>query len=83
MIIIRGRGGGRGGGGSRGGGGGGRGGASKPSGGGGGSRKENDDSLGGLSRKMTYLLRHGAVKEGVPITPDGFISFPEMFKRTK
>eukprot|EP00011_Vannellida_sp_DIVA3-517-6-12_P008296 CAMPEP_0114628026 /NCGR_PEP_ID=MMETSP0168-20121206/12603_1 /TAXON_ID=95228 ORGANISM="Vannella sp., Strain DIVA3 517/6/12" /NCGR_SAMPLE_ID=MMETSP0168 /ASSEMBLY_ACC=CAM_ASM_000044 /LENGTH=229 /DNA_ID=CAMNT_0001839385 /DNA_START=44 /DNA_END=730 /DNA_ORIENTATION=- len=39
-----------------------------------GGRSKNEN----FSRKMTYLLRHGAVKEGLAIDEKGFIAVPEM-----
>ncbi|GLH12763.1 Uncharacterized protein GBIM_17452 [Gryllus bimaculatus] len=35
-----------------------------------------------LSKTLSWLLRHGAVKEGVPITEDGFISVSEILKHS-
>lgn len=32
-----------------------------------------DDATTRLSKTLTYVLRHGAEKEGIPIRPDGFI----------
>lgn len=34
-----------------------------------------------LSKKLSYLLRHGAVKEGLAIKADGFISINELLAR--
>jgi RNA:NAD 2'-phosphotransferase (TPT1/KptA family) len=36
-----------------------------------------------LSKKLSYLLRHGAVKEGLTISPDGFVSMEDMISHTK
>jgi hypothetical protein len=86
----RGEGGSRGGRGGGGGGGGegvsrGRGGGGGRRGGGRGGAGEGGEkrNLTGYSKKMSYLLRHGAINEGVPITPDGYVSFPDMIKHTK
>lgn len=32
-----------------------------------------DDSKTRLSKTLSYVLRHGAGKEGIPIRPDGFV----------
>lgn len=31
-----------------------------------------------LSKSMSYLLRHGAEKERVPIRPDGFVKVDDL-----
>jgi 2'-phosphotransferase len=63
--------GGRGGEGSRGG----RGGEGRGRGGG--------DAKVHLSKKLSYLLRHGAIKEGLPITSEGFVSMEDMVKHVR
>ena len=71
------RGGGRGGG--RGGARGGRGGGS-----GGGSSKlrglEKDSPAVRLSKTLSYILRHGAQKEGIPIRPDGYVKVDDLVR---
>ena len=32
-----------------------------------------DDHKTRLSKSLSYVLRHGAEKEGIPIRPDGFV----------
>ncbi|XP_037959890.1 putative tRNA 2'-phosphotransferase [Teleopsis dalmanni] len=36
-----------------------------------------------LSKKLSWLLRHGAAKEGLPIQPDGFLATSAIFTHTK
>ncbi|KAJ3107170.1 tRNA 2'-phosphotransferase 1 [Phlyctochytrium bullatum] len=31
-----------------------------------------------VSKAMSYVLRHGAVKEGIPIRPDGYVRFEDL-----
>ncbi|KAI5825178.1 hypothetical protein K523DRAFT_313884 [Schizophyllum commune Tattone D] len=74
------RGGGRGG--SRGGGRGGKGGGD-----GGGSSKlrglEKDSPAVRLSKTLSYILRHGAQKEGIPIRPDGYVKVDDLLANNR
>jgi len=36
-----------------------------------------------ISRAMSYVLRHGAIKEGIEITPDGWVSIPDLLDYLK
>lgn len=38
------------------------------------------DSEFRLSRTLSWLLRHGAEQEGLPIKPDGFVPVSEILK---
>ncbi|KAI9366710.1 KptA family-domain-containing protein [Zopfochytrium polystomum] len=49
-------------------------------GGGGGDR---DDPAVKFSKALSWLLRHGAVKEGVPIRPDGFVLVSDLLQHPK
>lgn len=44
------------------------------------SRKQNDVQL---SKQLSWLLRHGAQKEGITMQPDGFVSVPEILKHPR
>lgn len=52
------------------------------------TKKIANDRDVGISKTLSYLLRHAAVKEGLPIEPDGFInlcsilSYPEMKRKS-
>ncbi|XP_014478084.1 PREDICTED: tRNA 2'-phosphotransferase 1 isoform X2 [Dinoponera quadriceps] len=35
-----------------------------------------------LSKKLSYFLRHGAVKEGLTIKPNGFVPIEELLKKS-
>jgi len=52
-----------------------------------GTRREQGGGGGGdlvqLSKKLSYLLRHGAVKAGLNINKEGFVSMEEMVKHTR
>ena len=65
--------------------GGGRGGArGGRGGGGGGSSKlrglEKDSPAVRLSKTLSYILRHGAQKEGIPIRPDGYVKVDDLVR---
>lgn len=62
-------------------GGGGRGGGAR--GGGGRGDRGPESALVQLSKQLSYLLRHGAVKEGLTISSDGFVSMEDMIKHTR
>lgn len=36
-----------------------------------------------LSKSLSWILRHGAQKEGIPIRPDGYISLSVLMKHNK
>ncbi|XP_053824135.1 tRNA 2'-phosphotransferase 1 isoform X4 [Vidua chalybeata] len=40
-------------------------------------RKEEDPGVR-LSKALSYVLRHGAAAEGLPMGPDGFVEVPEL-----
>ena len=37
-----------------------------------------DDPKTRLSKSLSYVLRHGAEKEGIPIRPDGFVLVDDL-----
>ena len=37
-----------------------------------------DDPKTRLSKTLSYVLRHGAEKEGIPIRPDGFVLINDL-----
>lgn len=37
-----------------------------------------DDPKTRLSKTLSYVLRHGAEKEGLPIRPDGFVPVNDL-----
>ena len=43
--------------------------------------QNNVDKSTQLSKKLSYLLRHGAVKEGLNIEPDGYILVTELLTK--
>ncbi|EZA49394.1 tRNA 2'-phosphotransferase, partial [Ooceraea biroi] len=43
------------------------------------SQKKNDVAL---SKRLSYLLRHGAVREGLNIKPNGFVSVDELLNKS-
>ena len=53
----------------------------------GGHRPREDDPIVKISKNLSYLLRHGAVKEGLNIDKDGFVLLSEIlamdFYKTK
>lgn len=40
-----------------------------------------NDPIVKLSKALSYVLRHGAVKEGIPIQADGYVSVQDLLKR--
>ncbi|TRM65404.1 KptA family-domain-containing protein [Schizophyllum amplum] len=56
-------------------------------GGGGGSSKlrglEKDSPTVRLSKTLSYILRHGAQKEGIPIRPDGYVKVDDLMKNNR
>jgi len=38
-----------------------------------------EDPLVKMSKKLSWILRHGAVKEGIPITSDGWVKLTDIF----
>ncbi|KAJ3076749.1 tRNA 2'-phosphotransferase 1 [Podochytrium sp. JEL0797] len=36
-----------------------------------------------FSKSLSYILRHGAAKEGVPMRPDGYVSLTDLTKHKK
>ena len=44
-----------------------------------GRNRKPDDPIVATSKKLSWLLRHGAVKEGIPITPDGWVLLTDIF----
>eukprot|EP01105_Mastigella_eilhardi_P006093 TRINITY_DN17700_c0_g1_i1.p2 TRINITY_DN17700_c0_g1~~TRINITY_DN17700_c0_g1_i1.p2 ORF type:complete len:234 (-),score=56.21 TRINITY_DN17700_c0_g1_i1:54-725(-) len=46
----------------------------------GGHRRPADSPDVHLSKQMSYLLRHGAVKEGLPIREDGFVLLDDLLR---
>ncbi|KAJ1553935.1 tRNA 2'-phosphotransferase 1 [Nowakowskiella sp. JEL0078] len=44
-------------------------------------RNENPDVK--LSKMLSYILRHGAQKEGIPISQDGFVEVNDLLKHPK
>jgi 2'-phosphotransferase len=36
-----------------------------------------------LSKLLSYILRHGAVKENVTIAPNGYIAVKDLVKKNK
>jgi 2'-phosphotransferase len=49
----------------------------------GGRRSRGGDSKDSMSRNLTYLLRHGAVKEKLSLRPDGYVPVKEIQERNK
>ncbi|TMW54221.1 hypothetical protein DOY81_000720 [Sarcophaga bullata] len=43
-------------------------------------QQKSCDNLTGLSKKLSWLLRHGAVKEGLHIQPDGFVKVQDILE---
>jgi 2'-phosphotransferase len=50
---------------------------------GGRGRGQNQSSNVKLSKTLSYVLRHGAEKEGFEISPDGFISISALLSSPK
>ncbi|CAK62052.1 unnamed protein product (macronuclear) [Paramecium tetraurelia] len=44
-------------------------------------QKKKDSPLVQLSKTMSYFLRHGALKEGIPIRQDGFVLVQDLLKQ--
>lgn len=42
--------------------------------------KQNDESVR-ISKALSYILRHGAVKEGIAIGPDGYVKLTDILAR--
>ncbi|KAK9472900.1 phosphotransferase KptA/Tpt1, partial [Dipodascopsis tothii] len=49
----------------------------------GGRRRPKDSPEVRLSKALSYVLRHGAVKEKVPIRPDGFVLVKDLLKNNR
>ncbi|KAI8925184.1 phosphotransferase KptA/Tpt1 [Entophlyctis helioformis] len=43
--------------------------------------RDNDSPQVRLSKSLSYLLRHGAAKEGIPMRPDGFVALADVLAR--
>ncbi|KAJ3190330.1 tRNA 2'-phosphotransferase 1 [Gaertneriomyces sp. JEL0708] len=46
-------------------------------------RKADDDPTVRISKAMSYLLRHGAAKEGLPIREDGFMLVQDLLSHPR
>ncbi|KAI9202578.1 phosphotransferase KptA/Tpt1 [Polychytrium aggregatum] len=46
-------------------------------------RARNDDPDVVLSKSMSYVLRHGAEKDGVPIRKDGFVRIEDLLRHKR
>lgn len=46
-------------------------------------RKKEDDRDVSISKALSYLLRHGALKEGLPIQADGFINLNSILSHSE
>jgi len=60
-----------------------RGGGQRGAGGGGGGKRREDSPEVQFSKTLTYLLRHGAEKEGLHMRPDGFVLVSEILNLRK
>lgn len=47
----------------------------------GGHRPRNDDPLVAISKNLSWLLRHGAIEEGLNIDKDGFVRLSEILAK--
>lgn len=47
------------------------------------SKKPKEDRLTKISKSLSYLLRHGAVKENLPIDQDGYISLEKILNHQR
>ncbi|KAJ3277621.1 tRNA 2'-phosphotransferase 1 [Blyttiomyces sp. JEL0837] len=50
---------------------------------GGRGRRGDDDPAVKFSKNLSYILRHGAVKERIPIRPDGFVKISDLMRHSK
>ena len=46
-------------------------------------RRHRDDESVRISKAMSYLLRHGAKKEGIAMRDDGYVRLPELLQHLK
>ncbi|CAH6722101.1 tRNA 2'-phosphotransferase [[Candida] jaroonii] len=47
------------------------------------NKKQNEDRLTKISKSLSYLLRHGAVKEKLPIDENGFIELNKVLNHQR
>ncbi|KAI8820475.1 KptA family-domain-containing protein [Fimicolochytrium jonesii] len=60
-----------------------RGGRGGRGGGAGGNRREPDSSEVRTSKALSYVLRHGAEKDGIPMRSDGYVLFTDLVKHPR
>lgn len=48
-----------------------------------GNRRNNDSPDVKLSKALSYVLRHGAQKERIPMRPDGYVRVADLFKSSR
>lgn len=49
----------------------------------GGRNRKPEDPMVKQSKALSWILRHGAVKEGIPITSDGWVLLSDLFGMRK